>query len=486
MADHIFLSYRRIDTDEAYTRSLADHLRREGFEVWMDDQIDYGTRWFRSVAQQVRTCAALVVVMTPEAEESEWVEREVQLALDTDKPIFPLLLRGHGFDLLITTQHVDVRDGEMPGSDFSERLERAGVPRRKPQPEPLDMPTEPEVEEREVEAAPVESERVQAAPEVVLSAPESISTAPEAVPKAAQLVSFVTRARALPVWTWALGALVVLALVAGGILVPRWLGGRSQGDQAADGTRVRDQDGAVMVYVPGGDFWLGSTEADLDAVLASCEACQREWFLDELPRNKVSVETFWIDRTEVTNAQYRRCVQAGACSPPEETNSETHASYYGNPEYDDYPVVKVSWHQARAYAEWVGGRLPTEAEWEYAARGKEGATYPWGERAPDASLANNDDRVGDTTAVGSYPDGASWCGALDMGGNVREWTFSLHLPYPYDATDGREALEAEGNRVVRGGAFSGINEAVRCAYRTSLDPESRLMTDGFRVAWTAD
>jgi formylglycine-generating enzyme required for sulfatase activity/energy-coupling factor transporter ATP-binding protein EcfA2 len=210
----------------------------------------------------------------------------------------------------------------------------------------------------------------------------------------------------------------------------------------AGATRVRDKDGMVMVYVPAGIYRMGSDEGD-------------SWAQnDKKPRHQVFVDAFWIDRTEVTNAQYRQCESAGACSPPEEASSETRESYYGNPEYDAYPVIRVSWHQARAYAEWAGGRLPTEDEWEYACRGPEGRIYPWENAVPGESLLNYNANVGDTTPVGSYPEGASWCGVLDMGGNVEEWMSSLKMPYPYDGEDGREDLEAGGARVSRGGSFS--------------------------------
>jgi formylglycine-generating enzyme required for sulfatase activity len=224
-----------------------------------------------------------------------------------------------------------------------------------------------------------------------------------------------------------------------------------------------------MVYVPAGEFWMGSTEDDPDA------------YDDEKPRHKVFVDGFWIDRTEVTNAQYRQCVDARACSPPQAAGSLTRQSYYGNPEYNDYPVINVSWYQAHAYAEWAGGRLPSEAEWEYAARGPEGFTYPWGEGPPHWSLLNYDGNVGDTKEVGAYPEGASWVGALDMSGNVWEWTSSLYVDYPYDPDDGREVLEAEGARVLRGGAFYIDAGWVRCASRFRFNPELGLRFFGVRV-----
>jgi formylglycine-generating enzyme required for sulfatase activity len=239
-------------------------------------------------------------------------------------------------------------------------------------------------------------------------------------------------------------------------------------------TWIREKDGAVMVYVPAGEFWMGSDDGDPVA------------FNDEKPRHKVYVNAFWIDQTEVTNAQYKKCVDASACSLPEKFRSDLRDTNYGNPEFSDCPVVYVTWHQARQYAEWVGGRLPTEAEWEYAARGSSGYIYPWDNDPPNDSLLNYDDSIAGTTPVGSYPDGASWCGALDMAGNVLEWTSSLNEPYPYDATDGREAPEAKGLRVMRGGAFSFAAKYVRCAFRSVSSPNYRNYFIGFRVVASPD
>jgi serine/threonine-protein kinase len=235
-------------------------------------------------------------------------------------------------------------------------------------------------------------------------------------------------------------------------------------------TRVREKDGAVMVYVPAGAFWMGSKEGDPAADD------------DERPQHQVYADAFWIDQTEVTNAQYAKCVDAGACSPPGGTGSDTRNTYYGDPGFGDYPVVHVTWHQARRYARWAGGRLPTEAEWEYAARGSNGAIYPWGNRPPNRLLANYAGLVGDTTAVGSYPDGASWVGALDMAGNAWEWTSSLYKGYPYDATDGREDLDATGYRVLHGGAFGDAARGVRCADRVGDNPNLNYNSVGFRLA----
>ena len=169
-------------------------------------------------------------------------------------------------------------------------------------------------------------------------------------------------------------------------------------------TMVSEKDDMVLVYVPEGDFLMGSNDTEIH---------------DAQPQHTVYLDAFWIDQTEVTNGMYEKCVEAGACEPPSKTMSKTRDSYYGNSQYADYPVIFIDFYSAETYCEWVERRLPTEAEWEKAARGTDGQEYPWGEGI-DSSLANYGDNVGDTTEVGSYPDGASPYGALDMAGNVEE------------------------------------------------------------------
>jgi serine/threonine-protein kinase len=224
-----------------------------------------------------------------------------------------------------------------------------------------------------------------------------------------------------------------------------------------------------MLYVPAGAFWMGSDVNDPDADD------------DEKTQHQVTLDAFWIDRTEVTNGQYRRCVGDGACRQPSSITSSTRDSYYGNPDFDDYPVLYVDWQQAGAYCAWAGKRLPTEAEWEKAARGTDKRTYPWGEGI-DCNRANYGLCVGETARVGNYPSGASAYGAQDMAGNVWEWTSSLYEPYPYDAQDGREDLEADGWRVVRGGSWYVIEGFVRAAFRGRNEPSLANNDVGFRCA----
>ncbi|MBU6335721.1 MAG: SUMF1/EgtB/PvdO family nonheme iron enzyme [Chloroflexi bacterium] len=169
------------------------------------------------------------------------------------------------------------------------------------------------------------------------------------------------------------------------------------------------------------------------------------------------VAAFRIMRTEVTNAQYARCVAAGVCSEPRATTEYERAAF------TDHPVVHVTRAQAQTYAAWVGGGLPTEAQWLRACQGDDGRTYPWGDQQPDGTRANYGEVVNDSVAVGSYPAGASPYGALDMAGNVREWA-------------------ADGDYVVRGGAFGVDAGEIACTARFEFIVDSALRGVGFRVA----
>ncbi|MBN2147381.1 MAG: formylglycine-generating enzyme family protein [Anaerolineales bacterium] len=227
-------------------------------------------------------------------------------------------------------------------------------------------------------------------------------------------------------------------------------------------TRVSEIDQMVQVYVPAGEFLMGSDDPEAKRTIEGGRA------YPEIPQHTVYLDSYWIDKFEVTTSQYALCVAAGICRAPWETSSYTYANYYGNPEYANYPVIWVNWYMARDYCTWVGRRLPTEAEWEKAARGTDGAMYPWGndelsgERANfcdincTRSIANDryDDGYPDVAPVGSYPAGASPYGAMDMSGNVWEWVSSLIMPYPYDANDGREDPDSTAERAWRGGPWS--------------------------------
>jgi len=234
---------------------------------------------------------------------------------------------------------------------------------------------------------------------------------------------------------------------------------------------VREKDGMEMVYVPSGTFQMGSNDGH-----------------DEQPVHSVALHSFWIDQTEVTNAEYACCVAAGTCTRPSSPISATRDSYYGDSQYDDYPVIWVSWNHAATYCEWAGGRLPTEAEWEYAARGPDRSVYPWGdEPPPDETLLNYMNNVGDTTRVGSYPGGASWCGALDLAGNAWEWVNDWYADDYYAASPAENPTGPDSGRtkVRRGGAWSSVPDGVRSARRNDDGPASSYRIIGFRCVVAA-
>jgi formylglycine-generating enzyme required for sulfatase activity len=232
---------------------------------------------------------------------------------------------------------------------------------------------------------------------------------------------------------------------------------------AAEASQTRLADGMAIVYVPAGTFLMGSADSDPDAQY------------EEKPQHQVTLDAFWIDRTEVTNAQYARCVAAGAC---QKSALADDARFNGA----DYPVVGVVWQNAADYCRWAGGRLPSEAEWEYAARGPEGRLYPWGNTFDGSKVSStgNADGYEYTAPVGSLPAGASWVGALDMAGNVYEWTNNWYDEYSSEPQTNPSGPADGQTRVLRGGGWYDTSASVRAAYRHGYSPDDPVDAFGFR------
>lgn len=236
-----------------------------------------------------------------------------------------------------------------------------------------------------------------------------------------------------------------------------------------------------MARIDGGSFTMGSETG----------------LADERPAHRQTVAAFLLDRRPVTNREFadfldalgrhhdaggRRLFDIG------DNDAEIVLSggvYRVKPGKDAYPVIEPTWRGALAFCQSRGKRLPTEAEWEYAARGREGRTYPWGEAPPDAGRARYGRSWGDTAPAGSLPRGATPDGVLDLAGNVHEWVSTLARPYPYRANDGREDPEADGERVTRGGAADTGAETLRASWRgasVSRAPGAGHHNIGFRCA----
>jgi formylglycine-generating enzyme required for sulfatase activity len=231
--------------------------------------------------------------------------------------------------------------------------------------------------------------------------------------------------------------------------------------------QISPKDGMQMVYIPEGKFLMGSE--------------QRKTYLN----------AYWIDRTEVTNAMFAQCVLAGVCNSPKSKD-------YGVSLYGNYPVIWVSWYQAETYCQWARRRLPTEAEWEKAARGVDGRIYPWGN---DPIVGNQlnfcdknckyewrrssiDDGYSELAPVGSYPAGASPYGALDMGGNVLEWVADwFQKIIPSNAPIRNPLGPPSGTkRALRGGSFNNTEFFVRVFARSGNEPNLTYGNVGFRCA----
>jgi len=254
------------------------------------------------------------------------------------------------------------------------------------------------------------------------------------------------------------------------------------------------------VTIPAGEFLMGSDKRK-----------DKLAYDDETPQHTLHLPEYRIARVPVTVAQFAAFMAAkqGYRTTAEVQGSagnwtgskweEIKGADWAHPRgpksdvraKQDHPVTCVSWHDAVVFCKWAGVRLPTEAEWEKAARGTDGRIWPWGNQQPTDKLCNFNMNVKDTTPVRRFPDGASPFGVLDMAGNVWEWTSSLwgtdetkpEFGYPYAATDGRENLDAPDTvlRALRGGSFGDDAQGVRCAYRVRLDPDSRHDFIGFRV-----
>jgi len=241
-----------------------------------------------------------------------------------------------------------------------------------------------------------------------------------------------------------------------------------------------------MVYVPGEAFLMGSNAGEVGAVQAACLAndpgCKTAQFEDEMPQRQITLDGFYIDKTEVTVAAFKAFVEATGYQTTSEAKGDP-VQYtwraFDIPERQDHPVRWMSWHDAQAYCQWAGKRLPTEAEWEKAARGTEGLVYPWGNVWDDVRVPR-----GDTAPVTAFPDGASPYGVLGMAGGVWEWVADWYDPiyYQYGPTTNPTGPEQTRDKVLRGGGFGNASWRHRTAYRHFGGAAGYSHDHGFRCA----
>ena len=470
----IFLSHASHDGE--FAQQLASDLRRHGWVVWMaPDSIRPGEHWVAAINRGLAESGVFLLLQTPAAVESDWVQHETNVAIGLHNRrvmrFISLEVQPAEVPPLWDAFHwISFRLSYATGlKELLHELETPAVKARVVRPAvaqvaqlPQRLPPVEEIENHSDEFEHFHSSREE--PDGDL----------ETASRSVSVNEFLNFWLGMKLSVFVL----VCVLIFGGSLIAQWI--RSNGEDidshrpppnAQRGDEwVRPKDGMVMVFVPAGTFMMGSTAQEIDDAFALCvqirgsSNCSRSFYEDEEYR-EVTLEGFWIDKYEVSNAQYQRCVDDGACPPSSLANDSTYNGV-------NYPVVGVSWHNAVAYAAWVGAELPTEEQWEYAARGKDRLIYPWGNEFDgtwlncDFSTSCPKDGYQYTAPVKSYVERPSWVGALNMVGNVWEWTRS-----PYNSI----------TFVLRGGSWGSSQNDVRASYRISHYPDFRHNDFGFRL-----
>jgi len=516
VAHEVFISYSFKDKNAA--NAVCDALESQGIHCWIAPRdIPAGMKWAEAVIKGVENSRLMVIIISHHSNESDQVEREVVWASTKKIDLLPVRIEDIELSDLLKYYLSPVHwlDALMP--PLRQHLPRLVETVRKMLGIEAGEPARDE-----------EKEEVKSEPR------PAVSSQPVVEKKQAVQKPDKPRTARLPVWAWgAIGVgialLVFLGLQIGGKLlsppvmtetllptihpqvpvetfvfekteaarattvagsetiatvIATWLPKETLTAMPATiqvtatvseniptpkaiETSVSTKDGMMQVYVPAGEFFMGSNTGEAD----------------EKPLHTVYLDAFWIDQTEVTNGMYGKCEAAGGCTPPLDRSSATRTYYYGNSQYRNYPMINVDWNQAAAYCQWAGRRLPTEAEWEKAARGTDGRSYPWGE-GTDCDKANYGGCNGDTRAVGQYPGGASPYTALDMAGNVWEWVNDWYgADYYSQSPDRNPSGPSSGEyRVLRGGSWYDSVNIVRRASRNWYYPVNRFYIIGFRCA----
>lgn len=443
---HIFISYSKHNHD--YARQLADHLLSLGFDVWIDDRIDFGEDWELAIFDAIDKCAAFIIVMTPDSYDSKWVRREYHYAEKRKKPEFPVLLEGEEFPRYGLNQYVDVRSGILPPDDFYNRLAKSAPRKSAPG---LDVTEIPEVSKS------LSSQPVIAPVPAASMRPFSTSTPsfPSPRPRTAteeEVSAALQRARAFR--------------------------GQRNRDWQPFVTNFSNHKIPDMPFclVPVGTFQMGSDDVQYD-----------NHYDNEKPiHTQIIDQPYWIAEFPVTNAQWALAVKAGVVKQPYDFGEAL--KWYKESKMANAPVAGVTWFMAHDFAKWLGCRLPSEREWEYAARGVESLRYPWGNDWNEDIPVWVKKSGGKPVDVGSKPEGKSWVDARHMIGNVWEWTNSLYQPYPYTAD--RESERENGTdvqRVLRGGSWESRDRGyLRAACRNYSPPDSWFYDGGLRIARSID
>lgn len=444
---HIFVSYSRID--QPFVEDLVPLLREiYGLDnIWFDQNLHGGEKWWSEILRQIDRCDIFLYLLTNESVKSSYCQAEYREATRLRKLILPVQIRSKTRipNGIREIQFVDLSGG-LKDYKALNKLYAAITQISLNSPSPALSP---------VESQPTPTPKVEDAKATKLN--RATLTMPQATIIGALItgilgltgVIYANSARQSSVLEPATQPVTLVQTQTVTQTTSTPIAGFTPITQNTKWNPVHEMfDGVEMVLVPSGCFLMGSDDG-LD---------------DEKPTNRQCFnEPFWIDMTEVTNSQYGSS---------------------GNFQGDGRPRESVTWFEAVAYCNLREDRLPTEAEWEYAARGPSALVYPWGNTFV-ADYTTYGANSAETADVTSRPMGASWVGALNLSGNVREWVSSIYKPYPYDPTDGREIdgqADSVSPRGLRGGSWNAIPQVLRAGARGHYDPNSIVNGFGFRCA----
>jgi formylglycine-generating enzyme required for sulfatase activity len=492
----IFISYSRKDL--TFIEHLAADLGKYGLDTWYDlSDLEGGSRWNMEIQKAIKDSQYVLVVLSPDSIASEWVDDEVTFARTLKKKIIPLYYRPcKELGLVyVNLNYIDIQ-GEKYQANFEKILRALNVGRDS-------IPTPAAAQPASRVANPTYTPPPQKAARPLTNANATPSS--QSVARRVDVYFPVIVGVVAAIGIFIVGIFLIAKLLSSGSTPaatepPTFLPVTTEAPAATEvpyvateapvaateppiaSTITSEKDGMTMLLVPAGEFTMGSESYD-----------------NEKPIHKVTLDGFWIDQTEVTNAMYAKCVSDGACQEPSSKGSYTRSSYYDNSEFGNYPVIYVDWNKAKTYCEWRGDRLPTEAEWEKAARGTDVRTYPWGNDF-DCKKGNFDDETKwdsyvvpggencdgypDTAPVGSFANGASPYDALDMAGNVWEWVSDWYGETYYQSSPLSNPLGPDTGeyRVLRGGSWNLYDNGVRSANRNNDTPDFIDLNVGFRCA----
>lgn len=546
----VFISYRRDDIYEAL--AVYQYLNSQQYDVFLDYQNIPSGDFEQIIVSNIKARAHFIIILTPTAldrcsKPGDWLRREIETAIDEKRNVIPLFFNNFSFsspgvDKKLTGKLVAIKryNGlNIPTGYFIEAMERLCEKYLNVKLDAVIHPVSNEVQKAVEEAQLATNQALEEKKEsidVLVKPVEDKQVSTEEGPEQQTSASTSTGdsgkagGKKLDTRLYGIGAGILLLILLGvaGLLskipdntpvesptptatmrltqtpeptkkipdapvetiistTPSPIGTPTTTPTSTItptptfgimSTMTSDVDGMTLLYVPAGEFIRGNDNSREN---------------DEKPALPIYLDAFWIDKTEITNAMYRRCVEAGQCKTPVPRSSETRNSYYANRQFNNFPVINVSWDDAYAYCAWAGRRLPTEAEWEKAASwdemNQQKLTYPWGgDNSISCSLANyNGHTAGcenDTTQVGSYESGASPYGVLDMAGNVWEWVYDNYDPGFYDdpGTDlnPQRTIANSDYRVVRGGSWSDSADILHAANRFRVDENTQQNNLGFR------